>query len=172
MFPFSGHLSRKFPWQHWLQLLAITFCRQAKIRLLDKHMYTFENPASVLEALSVVHDWSCTNLGDRPLRITVWQDRKAILDHLTQSQSKHSHGKIVANAADLLSYSAMARYLVREYGQEEIFKQRPAVGKAMHLAKSPDAPWNNNMFLLFTRASNKHPILHDVLHLCLTDLLH
>ena len=28
------------------------------------------------------------------------------------------------------------------------------------------------MFLLFTRASNKHPMLHDVLHLCLTDLLH
>ena len=66
----------------------------------------------------------------------------------------------------------MARYVVREYGQDEIFKQRPAIGKAMHLAKSPDPPWNNNMFLLFTTASNKHPILHDVLHLCLTDLLH
>ena len=64
--------------QHWLQLLAITFCRQAKIRLLDKYMYTFENPATVLEALSVIHDWSCTNLGDRPLRTTVWQDREAI----------------------------------------------------------------------------------------------
>ena len=65
----------------------------------------------------------------------------------------------------------MARYVIREYGQEEIFKLRPAVGKAIHLAKSPDAPWNNDMFLLFTRASNKHPMLHDVLHLCLTDLV-
>ena len=27
------------------------------------------------------------------------------------------------------------------------------------------------MFLLITRASNKHPILHDVLHLCLIDLV-
>ena len=46
--------------QHWLQLLAIIFCCQAKIRLIDKYMYTFENPTTVLEALSVVHDWSCT----------------------------------------------------------------------------------------------------------------
>ena len=193
----------KFLSQHWLQLLAITFCRQAKIRLLDKHTYTFENPVTVLEALSVVHDWSCTNLGDRPLRRTVWQDRKAILDHLKPSQDNQStvtgkllttHPKVKPNylpwisydetdilqargtvviccPADLLSYSAMARYVVREYGQEEIFKLRPAVGKAIHLAKSPDAPWNNDMFLLFTRASNKHPMLHDVLHLCLTDLV-
>ena len=57
--------------QHWLQLLAIIFCRQAKIRLIDKYMYTFENPTTVLEALSMVHNWSCTNLGDRPLRRTV-----------------------------------------------------------------------------------------------------
>ena len=65
----------------------------------------------------------------------------------------------------------MARYVIREYGQEKIFKLRPAVGKAIHLAKSPDAPWNNSMILLFTRASNKHPILQDVLHLCLLDLV-
>ena len=193
----------KFLSQHWLQLLAITFCRQTKIRLLDKYTYAFENPVTVLEALSVVHDWSCTNLGDRPLRRTVWQDHKAILDHLTPNQDNQStvtgkllttHPKVKPNylswisyeetdilqardtvaiccPADLLSYSAMARYVIREYGQEEIFKLRPAVGKAIHLAKSPDAPWNNDMFLLFTRASNKHPMLHDVLHLCLSDLV-
>ena len=193
----------KFLSQHWLQLLAITFCRQTKIRLLDKYTYAFENPVTVLEALSVVHDWSCTNLGDRPLRRTVWQDHKAILDHLTPNQDNQStvtgkllttHPKVKPNylswisyeetdilqardtvaiccPADLLSYSAMARYVIREYGQEEIFKLRPAVGKAIHLAKSPDAPWNNDMFLLFTRASNKHPMLHDVLHLYLSDLV-
>ena len=193
----------KFLSQHWLQLLAITFCRQARIRLLDKYTYTFENPVTVLEALSVVHDWSCTNLGDRPLRRTVWQDRKAILDHLTPRQDNQStvtgkllttHPKFKPNylswisyeetdilqsrgtvaiccPADLLSYSAMARYVIREYGQEEIFRLRPTVGKALRLARSPNAPWNNEMFLIFTRASNKHPILHDVLHLCLTDLV-
>ena len=193
----------RFLSQHWLQLLAIIFCRQAKIRLLDKHTYTFENPVTVLEALSVVHDWSCTNLGDRPLRRTVWQDRKAILDHLTPSQGNQStvtgkllitHPKIKPNylswihyeetdilqargtvviccPADLLSYSAMSRYVIREYGQEEIFRLRPAVGKAIHLTRSPATPWNNEMFLLITRASGKHPILHDVLHLCLIDLV-
>ena len=193
----------KFLSQHWLQLLAITFCRQTKIRLLDKYTYAFENPVTVLEALSVVHDWSCTNLGDRPLRRTVWQDHKAILDHLTPNQDNQStvtgkllttHPKVKPNylswisyeetdilqardtvaiccPADLLSYSAMARYVIRENGQEEIFRLRPAVGKAVHLTRSPSAPWNNAMFLLVTRASSKHPILHDVLHLCLTDLV-
>ena len=53
-------------------------------------MYTFENPTTVLEALSIVHNWSCTNLGDRPLRGTVWQDRKAILGHLAPSQDNQS----------------------------------------------------------------------------------
>ena len=193
----------KFLSQHWLQLLAITFCQQTKIRLLDKYTYAFENPVTVLEALSVVHDWSCTNLEDRPLRRTVWQDHKAILDHLTPNQDNQStvtgkllttHPKVKPNylswisyeetdilqardtvaiccPADLLSYSAMARYVIREYGQEEIFRLRPAVGKAVHLTRSPSAPWNNEMFLLVTRASSKHPILHDVLHLCLTDLV-
>ena len=103
----------KFRSQHWLQLLAITFCRQAKIRLLDKYTYTFENPVTVLEALSVVHDWSCTNLGDMPLRRTVWQDRKAILDHLTPSQDNQStvtgkllttHSKVKPNYLSWISY--------------------------------------------------------------------
>ena len=193
----------KFLSQHWLQLLAIIFCRQAKIRLLDKHTYAFENPVTVLEALSVVHDWSCTNLGDRPLRRTVWQDRKAILDHVTPIQDNQStvtgkllmtHPKIKPNylswiyyvesdilqtrgtvviccPADLLSHSAVARYVIRKYGQEEIFRLRPAVGKAIYLTRSPATPWNNEMFLLITRASSKHPILHDVLHLCLIDLV-
>ena len=140
----------KFLSQRWLQLLAIIFCRQTKIRLIDKYMYTLENPTTVLEALSIVHDWSCTNLGDRrtvwPLRRTVWQDRKAILDHLAPSQDNQSkltgkllttHPEVKPNylpwityaetdtlqargtvvkrcTADLLSYSALARYVIRK----------------------------------------------------------
>ena len=68
--------------QHWLQLIAITFCRQARIHVLDQLTYTPEAPTTVLEALSIAHDWSCTNMGDRPLRLTVWQDRRAIFEHL------------------------------------------------------------------------------------------
>ena len=78
---------------------------------------------------------------------------------------------VVCCPADLMSYSAVARYVIREYGQEKIFRLRPAVGKTIHLAKSPNAPWNNDIFLSFTRDSNKHPMVHDVLHLCLTDLV-
>ena len=74
--------------------------------------------------------------------------------------------------ADLLSYSATARYVIREYGQENIFRLRPLVGTAIHLIHSPTAPWNNEIFLLCTRASNKHPLLHETLHTCLTYLLH
>ena len=166
LLPLSRHLPRKFLSQHWLQLIAIIFCRQAKIRLLNRYTYAFENPTTVLEALSTVHGWSCTNLGNRPLRRTVWQDRKAILDHLTPSQDNQNtvtgkllttHPKVKPNyfpwityaetdilqargtvviccPADLLSHSAMARYVIREYGQEENFKRRPAVGKAIQLA--------------------------------------
>ena len=65
----------------------------------------------------------------------------------------------------------MTRYVIREYGLEETFKLRPVVGKAMHLVESSIVPWNNNIYLLFTRASSKHPMLHGVLHLCLTDLV-
>ena len=73
----------KFDIQHWLQLLAIIFGRQAKIRLLDKQPYTFETIVTVLEAHSVVHDWSTTNMGSRPLRHTVWQDRRNHFEHVT-----------------------------------------------------------------------------------------
>ena len=73
--------------------------------------------------------------------------------------------------ADLTSVSAMAVYVIREYGQEDIFRLRPAVGKAIYLTRSPTAQWNNDIMLLFTRASNKHLMLHDVLHTCLTYLV-
>ena len=143
-------------------------------------------------------------MGNRQLRRTVWQDSKAILEHLAPNQENQSTltGKhvtmntkvkpnylppwitydetdilqargtvVVCCTAVLISYSAMTRYVIREYGLDEIFKLRPVVGKAMHLVKSPNAPWNNNIYLLSTRASSKHPMLHDVIHLCLTDLV-
>ena len=206
LLPFCGYLSNKFLSQHWLQLLAMVFCRQAKIRFLDKSTYTFSVPVTVSEALSVVHDWSNTNMGNRPLRRTVWQDRKAILDHRTSVQvSPHTTARkllrsqpktrpkyltwityndtdivgtiqargtvVICCPADLTSFSALARYVIREYGQEDIFRLRPTVGKAIYIARSPNAPWNTDIVLLVTRASNKHPLLHDILHMCLTFLV-
>ena len=72
----------KFLSQHWLQLMAIVFCRQTKICILDRLTYTPELPISPLEALSVMHSWSCVQMGNRPLHRTIWNDRKAIFAHL------------------------------------------------------------------------------------------
>ena len=194
----------KFLSQHWLQLIAVIFCRQAKIYFLDRQSYTPEKPVTVNEALSIAHDWSSTNMGGRPLRRTVWEDRKAILQHLApqpDDDQSNTTGKwlitqpktrpnylpwityantdilqapgtvILCCPADLLSYSATTRYVIREYGQENILRLRPAVGTAIRLVRSPTAPWNNEIFLLCTRASNKHPLLHEILHACLTNLI-
>ena len=194
----------KFLSQHWLELIAVIFCRQAKIYFLDRQSYPPEKPVTVNEALSIAHDWSSTNTGGRPLRRTVWEDRKAILQHLapqpdgdqsnitgkwliTQPKTRPNYLPWITYAntdilqapgtvilccpADLLSYSATTRYVIREYGQENIFRLRPAVGTAIRLVRSPTAPWNNETFLLCTRASNKHPLLHEVLHACLTNLI-
>ena len=195
----------KFLSQHWLQLIAITFCRQAKIPILDRLTYTPEAPITPRKALSVIHDWSCINMGDRPLRHTVWEERRAIFEHLTpqpidinddaagkwlitQPRTRPSYvpwitysntdilqapGTVVLCCpADSFSYSATACYVIREYGQENIFRLKPSVGTAVRLDRSPTAPWNNQIFLLRTGASNKHPLLHETLHACLTHLLH
>ena len=195
----------KYLSQHWLQLIAITFCRQAKIHILDRLTYTPEASITALEALSIVHDCSCINIGDRPLRRTIWEDRRAIFEHLTpQPINDHDDatGKwlitqpktrpnykpwitysdtdilqasgtvVLCCPADLLSYSARARYVIREDGQENIFRLRPSVGTAIRLIHSPTAPWNNQIFLLCFRASNKHPLLHETLHACLIYLSH
>ena len=68
--------------QQWLQLIAIIFCRQAKIRVLDQQTKTPKKPITVFEALSVEHHWTCNNMGDRLLRRTVWQHRRAIFENL------------------------------------------------------------------------------------------
>ena len=46
--------------------------------------------------LSIVHDWSCINMVDRPLRRTVWGERRAIFEHLTPQTvdtTNHPAGK-------------------------------------------------------------------------------
>ena len=53
----------------------------------------------------------------------------------------------------------------------QIFQLCPPIGEAIHLARLPAAPWSNEIFLLFTRASHKHLMLQDVLPLCLIDML-
>ena len=74
--------------------------------------------------------------------------------------------------ADLQSQSATIRYIIREYGQETIFRLKPSVGTATCLQYSHTAPWYNQIFLLYTRASTKYPLLHETLHACLNHLRH
>ena len=73
--------------------------------------------------------------------------------------------------AVLVCYSAITRYVFREFEQEEICQLCPFIGKAVQLSKSSSAPWNNEVFLFFTRTYIKNPLLHEVLHLCLIDLI-
>ena len=137
-------------------------------------------------------------MGDRSLRHTVWEERRAILEQtpqsidinddaagkwlITQPRTRPSYvpwitysntdilqapGTVVlCYPADLFSYSVTARYVIREYGQENIFRLKPSVGTAVRLDRSSTAPWNNQIFLLCIRASNKHPLLHETLHAC------
>ena len=144
-------------------------------------------------------------MGNRPLHRTIWEDRRAVFEHLTpqlMDEQDNAAGKwlitqprikpnyvpwitysntdilqasgtiVLCCPADLLSFSATTRYVIREYGQENIFRLKPSVGTAIRLIRSPTAPWNNQIFLLCTRASNKHPLFHETLHACLTYLSH
>ena len=76
------------------------------------------------------------------------------------------------DTADLVSHPASTQYVIQEYGQDKIFRLRSAVGAAVRLVNSPTAPWGNVIFLYCTRASNKHPNLHEDILLCLTNLIH
>ena len=116
-------------------------------------------------------------MGNHPLRCALWQDRRALVKHVTPSkvtderpgkrlitQSKvqpiypqwifyentdrlQAPGIVVSCCpADLDSSSAMTRYVIREYGQEALFRRRPAVGKALHLSRSSNTPWEMTLF--------------------------
>ena len=195
----------KFLNQHWLQLIAIIFCRETGIHILDRLTYTPETPIPTLEALSIIHNWSYIHMGDRPLHRTIWEDRRAVFGHLTP-QPTNNHEKdtgellitqpkirpnhvpwiiysntdilqapgtvVLCCPVDLQSHSETVQYIIREYGQENIYRLKPSVGTAIRLKHSPTAPWDNQIFLMCTRASNKHLLLHETLHVCLTYLSH
>ena len=191
--------------QHWLQLIAIIFCRETRIHILDRLTFTPETPIPTLEARSSIHNWSYRHMGDRPLHRTIWEDRGAVFGHLTpQPTNNHeedtgkwliTQSKIRPNLvpwiiycnthilqapgtvvmccpAYLQSHSATVRYIIREYGQENIFRLKLSLGNAIRLKHSPTAPWDNQIVLMCTRASYKHPLLHETRHICLTYLSH
>ena len=171
--------------QHWLELIAIIFCRQTKICILDRLTYTPETPISPLEALSVMHSWSCIHMGNRPLHRTIWEDRKAVFGHLMSNPLENhaeetgrwlvSQPKTCPSHVPWITYSdtdilQASGTLVLCCPADLQFRLKPSVGTAICLQYSHTAPWNNQIFLLCTRASNKQPLLHETLHTCLNHL--
>ena len=73
--------------------------------------------------------------------------------------------------ADLVSYSAVTRYVLREFGVERLFRLRPAVTHVRRVQQPLTFAPNNDVILMFTRASNKHTMYHETLHLCLEELV-
>ena len=69
-----------------------------------------------------------------------------------------------------MSYSAITRYIIREHGQESIFKQIPALGEAMNQRDSKSTIEQLH-FPVIHQSVSKHPLLHDVLILCLLGLV-
>ena len=72
--------------------------------------------------------------------------------------------------ADLISYSAVTRYVLREYGTDAIFERRPQVGAVLHLDPAVTLTPDKHVFLMITRATNRDPLLHETLHSCLSVL--
>ena len=137
--------------QHWLQLIAIVFSRLTRVRIFYKQTYTFGKSITVLEAISIVHNWSYINMNDLCVVLHGRQDRSAIFEYRTGPLDKNlnyttgrwlitqpkirpnrlpwiSYGNtsilqasntvVLCYPANLVSYSAMTRCVIREDGQE------------------------------------------------------
>ena len=78
---------------------------------------------------------------------------------------------VICCPADLITYSATTRYIIREYGTEVIFSRRPATGSVIHLDPSVTNKPDHHVFLMFTRATNRDPLYNETLHICLGNLL-
>ena len=92
-----------------------------------------------------------------------------LIQHGYPTSPRHRSAMLSSRLFFLLCNSSL--YHSRKWAKN-IFRLKPSVGTAVRLDRSPTAPWNNQIFLLCTRASNKHPLLHETLHACLTHLLH
>ena len=74
--------------QDWLQLIAIVFCRQARIRVLDNQTCSFEKPITILEALSIAQDDGELWVFNTTTRQRSEQYDKEMTNHTAISQTK------------------------------------------------------------------------------------
>ena len=87
----------------------------------------------------------------------------------TQTYYSHLHASFALSCGTCILFSNDALCNPRIWTRGD-FSACPTIGKTVHLAISPIASWNN-VFLLFTPASIKHPMLHEVLRLCSIHLM-
>ena len=102
------------------------------------------------------------------------QNRPNYSEFITYSNSDllQAPGTIAIGCpADLISYSAVTRYFLREFGVERLFRLRPAVTHVRRVRQPFTLSPNNDVILMFTRSTNKHPMYHESLHLCLEELV-
>ena len=202
-FALTDHFRGKFTVKDWLHLIAMTFCRQARIVIEDTTQHRFSTPISVREAFDSVDNWSNMNTAGKKHPKSIWRDKNAAMAFLTlePEQQEPRVGKeliyqqkyrpmyssfitysdrdllqapgtiAIGCPADLISYSAVTRYVLREYGVEKLFRLRPSVTHVRRIQKPLTFAPNNDVVLMFTRPSNKHPMYHESLHLCLAELV-
>ena len=101
------------------------------------------------------------------------QTKLRSLDNLLQHghPTSHMHNSIMLPGGPIIFFCNNSLRHLRIWTRN-MFRLRPSVGTAIRLIRSSIAPWNNQIFLLCTRASNKHPLLHETLHACLTHFSH
>ena len=68
---------------------------------------------------------------------------------------------VLACPADLETNSAALRYLLREYGKEQVFSLRPQVGEILTIPHEiPDDP-TQTIYLLVVRANQRATLIAD-----------
>ena len=78
---------------------------------------------------------------------------------------------VICCPADLITYSATTRYILREYGADTIFEKRPIEGSIVHLDPTVTKQPNHHVFLMITRSTNRDPLFNETLHVCLGNLI-
>ena len=168
----------KFDFRHWLELIAIIFCRHPRIRILDHYMHHFDPPQTVVQTLKTIDTWSRANTAGRAIQRLVWSDKYAIEAGARQSDQPldppvgrlfiyrgklkpvlvpyiyYSHTDllqapgaiVICCPADLVTNSATTRYILREYGTDEIFAKRPSMGSVLHLDRTLTKQEDHHIF--------------------------
>ena len=74
----------KFLFGQWLEMMAILFCKQPRIRILDEYIHNFDSPQTIIQTLKTIDTWSRANTAGRAILRSVWSDKHIIEDSVNQ----------------------------------------------------------------------------------------